>query len=204
MLQLIEANWIALVVVLLLAIVVAWWIWGRGKPAAPQREIKDVLSEGAERAQRNAALIDAPSAASFAASGPDIFGGIGELAAHAAEEEVEDAAEGAEPVPPPPAVPPVPAPEPAPEPGTTASPASLAADDLGRIKGIGPKLKARLAELGVTSFAQIAAWEAPDIAAIDAQLGAFAGRPARDNWVEQAKLLANGDTAAYEAKFGKL
>ena len=27
---------------------------------------------------------------------------------------------------------------------------------------------------------------------------------ARDNWVEQANLLGAGDTAAYEAKFGKL
>lgn len=195
MLQLIEANWIALVVVLLLAIVVAWWVWGRGKPAAPPRDVKDVLSEGAERAQRNTALIDAPSAASFAASGPDILGGIGELAAHGAEEEVEEAQEAAEAV-----VPPTPPPPPAPAP--TVAPAG--ADDLTRIKGLGPKLKARLAELGVTTFAQIAAWEAPDLAAIDAQLGAFAGRPARDNWVEQAKLLASGDTGAYEAKFGKL
>jgi hypothetical protein len=26
----------------------------------------------------------------------------------------------------------------------------------------------------------------------------------RDRWIEQAKLLAAGDTAAYEAMFGKL
>lgn len=77
-------------------------------------------------------------------------------------------------------------------------------DDLTRIKGLGPKLRARLAELGVTRFAQIAAWTEADLAAIDAQLGSFAGRPARDNWVEQAKLLSADDTAAYEAKFGKL
>lgn len=198
MLQMIEANWIALVVVLLLAIVVAWWVWGRGKSEAPRREVRDVLSEGAERAQRNTALIDAPSAASFAASGPDIFGGIGELAAHGAEAEVEHAEvlpEPEEAPPAPPAPPPVVAPAPT---------ATEAADDLTRIKGVGPKLKARLAELGVTRFAQVAGWSEADIAAIDAQLGAFAGRPTRDNWVEQASLLSSGDTAAYEAKFGKL
>ncbi len=78
------------------------------------------------------------------------------------------------------------------------------AGDLSRIKGLGPKLRARLAELGVTRFEQIAGWSDADLAAIDAQLGAFAGRPAKDNWVEQARLLASGDLAAYEAKFGKV
>ncbi len=69
---------------------------------------------------------------------------------------------------------------------------------------MGPKLSARLAELGVTSFAQIAGWKRADIAAIDAQLGTFAGRATRDNWVEQAGFLSRGDHAGYEAKFGKL
>lgn len=77
-------------------------------------------------------------------------------------------------------------------------------DDLTRIKGLGPKLSRVLADLGVTSYAQIAAWSDADLAAIDASLGAFAGRPARDAWVEQAQLLIADDTAAYEAKFGKL
>lgn len=77
-------------------------------------------------------------------------------------------------------------------------------DDLTRIKGLGPKLAALLGQLGVTSFAQIAAWSEDDIAAIDPKLGAFAGRPTRDKWAEQARLLADGDKAAYEAKFGKL
>ena len=36
------------------------------------------------------------------------------------------------------------------------------------------------------------------------QLGAFAGRPQRDQWIEQARLLAAGDTAGYESRFGKL
>ena len=69
---------------------------------------------------------------------------------------------------------------------------------------MGPKLSARLADLGVNSFAQIAGWQTADIAAVDAQLGTFAGRATRDNWVEQAGFLARGDHAGYEAKFGKL
>eukprot|EP01037_Dinobryon_pediforme_P005665 gene5665-5727_t len=52
-------------------------------------------------------------------------------------------------------------------------------DDLTRIKGLGPKLSRLLADLGVTRFDQIAAWTDADIAQIDAQLGAFAGRPTR-------------------------
>ena len=77
-------------------------------------------------------------------------------------------------------------------------------DDLTRIKSVGPKLRAALRALGVTRYAQIAAWSDADLAAIDAQLGAFAGRAARDNWTEQCILLSSGDIAAYEEKFGKL
>jgi len=85
-----------------------------------------------------------------------------------------------------------------------APPPSDEGDDLTRIKGLGPKISTALRALGVTRYAQIAAWTEEDVARIDAQLGAFAGRATRDNWIEQAKLLAGGDTAAYEAKFGKL
>ena len=73
-----------------------------------------------------------------------------------------------------------------------------------RIKGLGPKLVTLLGSLGVTRYEQIAAWNDADLDDLDTKLGAFAGRPRRDNWVEQASLLASGDTAAYEAKFGKL
>ena len=85
-----------------------------------------------------------------------------------------------------------------------APPPSEGGDDLTRIKGLGPKISTALRALGVTRYAEIAAWTEEDVARIDAQLGAFAGRATRDNWIEQAKLLAGGDTAAYEARFGKL
>lgn len=77
-------------------------------------------------------------------------------------------------------------------------------DDLLRLKGVGPKLKALLVELGVTRYAQIAAWSESDIAAIDAKLGNFKGRPVRDQWVDQARYLAAGDVAGFEAKYGKI
>jgi predicted flap endonuclease-1-like 5' DNA nuclease len=77
-------------------------------------------------------------------------------------------------------------------------------DDLSQLKGVGPKLVALLSELGVTRFDQIAAWTPDEIEAIDARLGTFKGRIARDNWIEQAAFLAKGDIAGFEAKFGKL
>ncbi|WP_324260878.1 hypothetical protein U4960_12030 [Altererythrobacter sp. H2] len=82
--------------------------------------------------------------------------------------------------------------------------AAAAGDDLTRIKGIGPKLRDVLVSLGVTRFDQIAGWSDEDIDRIDARLGRFEGRIRRDNWVEQAKLLAAGDTAGYENRFGRL
>jgi predicted flap endonuclease-1-like 5' DNA nuclease len=80
----------------------------------------------------------------------------------------------------------------------------IVADDLRKIKGLGPKMLTVLHALGITTFAQIAAWTDADLDDLDTRLGAFAGRPRRDNWVEQARLLSGGDTGAYEAKFGKL
>ena len=78
------------------------------------------------------------------------------------------------------------------------------ADDLTVLKGLGPKAAAQLNALGITRYAQIAAWSKADIAAIDARMGPFKGRIARDKWAEQARYLAEGDRAGFEAKFGKL
>ncbi len=95
-------------------------------------------------------------------------------------------------------IPPAPAPaEPAPAPAPAGG-----ADDLSRIKGVGPKLVALLGELGVTTFAQIAAWDDAEVERIDAQLGRFAGRITRDQWIAQAKLLAAGDESTFAAQFG--
>ncbi len=72
------------------------------------------------------------------------------------------------------------------------------------MKGVGPKLNTLLIELGVTRYAQIAGWSDADIAAIDTKLGNFKGRPVRDQWIDQAKYLAAGDVAGFEAKYGKI
>jgi predicted flap endonuclease-1-like 5' DNA nuclease len=77
-------------------------------------------------------------------------------------------------------------------------------DSLLQIKGIGPKLNTLLIGLGITRFDQIAAWGAAEIDKVDDHLGTFKNRITRDNWIEQAGLLARGEIAAFEAKFGKL
>ena len=84
------------------------------------------------------------------------------------------------------------------------APAVGAPDNLRLLKGVGPKLAALLTQLGITRFDQIASWTEADIATVDAHLGTFKGRIVRDNWVEQASYLARGDTAGFEAKFGRL
>ena len=93
---------------------------------------------------------------------------------------------------------------PKPKPAPAPAPKTVVPDALVQIKGLGPKMEGLLKDLGVTSFAQIAAWTPADIAKIDPQLGNFAGRIERDDFVEQAKLLAKGDIAGFEAKFGAL
>jgi predicted flap endonuclease-1-like 5' DNA nuclease len=78
------------------------------------------------------------------------------------------------------------------------------ADDLTRLKGLGPKAAAQLSALGVTRFAQLAMLSDDQVSAVDARMGVFRGRIERDRWVDQARHLAAGDIAGFEAKFGAL
>lgn len=63
-------------------------------------------------------------------------------------------------------------------------------DNLQSIYGIGPKLEARLNELGIFHFAQIASFGRDDILWVAERLEAFPGRILRDRWVDQARTLA--------------
>jgi large subunit ribosomal protein L21 len=76
-------------------------------------------------------------------------------------------------------------------PAAAAPAAAAGADDLKQLSGVGPALEKKLHEAGVTTFAQIAAWGADDIAAMDEKLS-FKGRIEREGWVEQAKELTQG------------
>ncbi|MGP1352399.1 MAG: hypothetical protein ACTS1Z_03680 [Parasphingopyxis sp.] len=77
-------------------------------------------------------------------------------------------------------------------------------DRLTLIKGVGPKLGDMLHDLGVYHFAQIAGWDEAQIAEVDSRLGSFKGRITRDRWVDQARLLAARNVAAFEREFGKM
>lgn len=143
----------------------------------------------------------------LAGSGNKVEGGKPGMPLEKAAEEISPVIAGpaVSPVDVPPPADPVPSP---PEPAAPAAPIHAVpagpADELTRMKGVGPKVAALLNGLGVTRFDQIAAWTDADVGRIDAELGAFKGRIQRDQWIEQARLLATGDTAGYEAKFGKL
>lgn len=77
-------------------------------------------------------------------------------------------------------------------------------DDLTRLKGVGPKFEQALNGLGLRRYDELARLTYVDIEKIDPQLGAFAGRLERDRIIEQADYLARGDTAGFEANFGRL
>lgn len=188
--------YLPLIVIALVALAVLVWIITRSTRRARVTDedgapgiFRDVLEEGAAPAARNQALIDAPR-------GVEI--NQGELSAMANAQATAAAPLGTDEEAGPVVAPsPIPATAPAPAPV-----AAGAADDLTRIKGLGPKLAALLGEFGITSFAQIAAWSPEEIERIDAKLGRFSGRIVRDQWVEQAKLLAAGDEPGFAAKFG--
>lgn len=73
------------------------------------------------------------------------------------------------------------------------------ADDLKQIKGIGPKMEKLCNSLGFWHFDQIASWSEDEVAWVDANLEGFKGRVTRDEWVQQAEVLAGGG----ETEFSK-
>ena len=77
-----------------------------------------------------------------------------------------------------------------------------APDDLRMISGVGPKIEGTLHSIGIFTFAQIAAWTADERAWVDGYLS-FRGRIDRENWVAQAKALAEGGREEYVRVFGK-
>ena len=84
-------------------------------------------------------------------------------------------------------------------PGATGTP-----DDLQKLKGVGPKFAAMLAERGIIRFDQLSRLSHGQVETLDAEMGPFRGRFARDRIIEQADYLARGDFDGYRAKFGAL
>ncbi|THD73383.1 NADH-quinone oxidoreductase subunit NuoE [Thalassobius vesicularis] len=76
------------------------------------------------------------------------------------------------------------------------------ADDLKKIKGVGPKLEQTLNELGFFHFDQIAKWTEAQIAWVDNRLK-FKGRIQRDGWIDQATKLAAGEETEFSKRVDK-
>ncbi|MFK7875137.1 MAG: NADH-quinone oxidoreductase subunit NuoE [Paracoccaceae bacterium] len=76
-------------------------------------------------------------------------------------------------------------------------------DDLKLIKGVGPKLESLLFDLGFFHFDQIANWRDNEVAWVDENLQGFKGRVSRDNWVAQAKTLAEGGATEFSLRAKK-
>lgn len=77
-----------------------------------------------------------------------------------------------------------------------------AADDLKRIRGIGVLIESRLTSMGIVSYAQIASWTQEDVGHIESEL-MFHNRIGRENWVEQAQVLAAGGATQFSQRVDK-
>ena len=79
-------------------------------------------------------------------------------------------------------------------PAALPAPRDGAADDLAKIKGVGPKSVEKLHALGIFHYDQIAGWSDDNIKWIESSLGA-AGRVKRNGWVEQAQAMSGAASA---------
>lgn len=86
------------------------------------------------------------------------------------------------------------------KPRVLSQPRNSGADDLKRIKGVGPKLEQLLNSLGFYHFDQVAAWSGDEVAWVDENLQGFKGRVVRDTWVAQATILAEGGETEFSKK----
>jgi predicted flap endonuclease-1-like 5' DNA nuclease len=75
-------------------------------------------------------------------------------------------------------------------------------DDLKRIRGIGVLIEKRLLAMGITSYEEVANWTAADIDRVSQSLE-FKGRIERENWVEQARILASGGVTEFSRRFDR-
>jgi predicted flap endonuclease-1-like 5' DNA nuclease len=87
----------------------------------------------------------------------------------------------------------------APQPRPVAPPPAPAAQDLKRIQLIDADTEKLLHRLGVTRYEQIANWMRADVVRFAQALGA-GPRIARENWIEQAQILAKGGETFYSAR----
>jgi NADH-quinone oxidoreductase subunit E len=82
--------------------------------------------------------------------------------------------------------------------GPEKAPATLKAarkggpDDLKLIWGVGPKMEGLMHSMGFFHFDQVAGWSDENLRWVDRRLEGFKGRARRDDWIGQARKLADG------------
>ena len=75
-------------------------------------------------------------------------------------------------------------------------------DDLTQIRGIDRDTELRLNESGFSSFRDLARLNRSDEAALEGKLGLAPGRIERENWRDQAALIARGRVEKHHGAFG--
>jgi predicted flap endonuclease-1-like 5' DNA nuclease len=79
--------------------------------------------------------------------------------------------------------------------------AALGRDNLQRIHQITVEVEKLLNAHGVSRYEQIAAWDPAEVTRFDRLVGQ--GRIGRENWIDQARLLAQGEETAYSREFDR-
>ena len=186
--------WVLLALAALIGLLAGWIIWGRRSEVNINNGDVDRLQADldacrAKHAEKDALIRDLQAKPAAAAAAPVVP--VAAAAPIAKDDRdydgdgvIEGANEGS-------------------KPSTLSAPRAGGADDLKRIKGVGPKMEQICNKLGFWHFDQIANWSADEVAWVDANLEGFKGRVSRDNWVEQAALLASGGETAFSQKVDK-
>lgn len=181
----IEAYLIPIIIALVVGLAIAWWAFSRRSAGTPRLNRE---ADPAAPLERPYVRPTAPASASASAAAATRQAHEGHGIADSAAAATADVAGQI-----------IGAPVHSELPGAGGPP-----DDLQVLKGVGPKLAARLNENGITRFEQLAALTENEVGILEDKLGPFKGRLTRDRVVEQAFYLARGDRDGFEARFGAL
>ena len=170
--------WLLLLMAALLGLFVGWWIWGRSSQNNThaedlekcRRKVRDLEGQLERQQSKPAEKAKQPSPAASA--------------------KVAKPAKTAKPT----------APAKAAKPAALSAARNGKADDLKLIKGVGPKLEKLCQSLGFYHYDQIANWTSGEVTWVDENLEGFKGRVTRDEWVSQAKILAEGGETEFSRK----
>ena len=185
--------WVLLALAGLVGLIAGWLIWGGAKAGSGlslaegdrlRADLDACRSQHAAKDARIAELERAATPAPVAAAAPVIEPAAAPAVDYDGDGVIEGTDEGVKPT-------------------ALDGPRDGIADDLKRIKGIGPKLEKLCNSLGFWHFDQIAAWTDQEVAWVDANLEGFSGRVTRDKWVEQARLLASGAETEFSKRVDK-